>query len=129
MCDVGCQAVNPTSIRSILSNPTGHPFALLPLKGPQHKDKPHRHLPLAWLSNILTLTSPKQTAQGQAHVAGMSSNKKVNSGSHHTHVSVTTVTEKGPKQGTEVKTNKSLITKSNSKRQIRWKQRRKNCLT
>lgn len=85
---VGCQAADPSSIRSILSNPTGHPFALLPLKGAEHKDRPQSHLPLAWLSNILTLTSPKQTAQGQAHVAGMSSNKKVNSGSHHTLVSV-----------------------------------------
>lgn len=86
---VGFQAADPSSMRSILSNPTGHPFALLPLKGAQHKDRPHSHLPLAGLSNIFTLTRPKQTAQGQAHVAGMSSNKKVNSGSHHTHVSDT----------------------------------------
>lgn len=51
---MGCQAASHTSIRSILSNPTGHPFALLPLKGAQHKDKPHRHLPL-WLGYPISL--------------------------------------------------------------------------
>lgn len=99
---VGCQAADPSSMRSILSNPTGHPFALLPLKGAQHKDRPHSHLPLAGLSNILTLTSPKQTAQGQAHVAGMSSNKKVNSGSHHTHVSVVAKRRKGRSKNKQI---------------------------
>lgn len=86
---------------------------------------------LAKLTNILTLTNPKQTAQGQAHVAAMSSNKKVNSGNHHTNSSykwkgAETRNRSKNKQILDYKTQQQ---EEEEEEEAREKQRRKNCLT